>query len=89
MRIDRRAIARTFRTLLGLADRLHPAALLVLVGLLVGLVYLSAPLVVTMVCALVAAIKAAAFLGGAAVLARVAIRAASTYRNTPPPAVTP
>ncbi|WP_189971785.1 hypothetical protein [Streptomyces violascens] len=86
MKIDRPALARLVRTLLGLADRLHPAALLILVLVLVGLVYAAAPVLVTLLTALVTVLKAGAFLGGGVILGRLAVRAAATYRSTPPPA---
>ena len=85
MKFDRRAIARTLRALTGRADRLHPAALLVLVLVLVGLVYAAAPFLVTLFTALVTALKAAAFLTGAGILARLAIRAAVTYHRASTP----
>ncbi|MFD6279930.1 hypothetical protein ACFWFI_30845 [Streptomyces sp. NPDC060209] len=87
MTITRRATARAARALLGSADRLHPAALLVLVLVFAGLAQLAAPLVVTLLTALVTGVKAAAFLAGAAVLARLAVRVAATFprpRTAPP-----
>jgi hypothetical protein len=89
--INRRTTARALRALLGRADRLHPAALLALVLVLVGLVYAAAPFVVTLFTALVSLVKSGTFLAGAALLARLAVRAAATYRRTPaaPPASAP
>ncbi|WP_405889483.1 hypothetical protein OG762_51570 (plasmid) [Streptomyces sp. NBC_01136] len=86
MTINRYTAARTLRALLGAVDRLHPAALLVLVLVLAGLAQLAAPFVVTLLTALVTAAKAAALLAGAAVLARLAVRVAATFPNTAPPA---
>ncbi|MGC0212043.1 hypothetical protein [Streptomyces levis] len=87
MTITRSAAARALRGLLGSADRLHPAALLALVLVLAGLAQLAAPFVVTLLTALVTGAKAAAFLAGAAVLARLAVRVAAIVpgpRTTPP-----
>ncbi|MEU7153848.1 hypothetical protein AB0B15_38410 [Streptomyces sp. NPDC045456] len=83
MKTFRDSTARALRALVRRADRLHPAALLALVLVLVGLVYAAAPVLVTLFTALVTALKASVFLTGAGVLARLAIRAASTYRPTP------
>ncbi|MGW5336216.1 hypothetical protein [Streptomyces bauhiniae] len=85
--ITRHTVSRTARAFLGSADRLHPAALLVLVLTFAGLAQLAAPLVVTLLTALVTGAKAAAFLAGAAVLARLAVRVAATFprpRTAPP-----
>ncbi|MEV7842056.1 MULTISPECIES: hypothetical protein [Streptomyces] len=92
MTITRHSAARAARALLGSADRLHPAALLVLVLVLAGLAQLAAPLVVTLLTALVTGAKAAALLAGAAILVRLAVRVAATFprpRTAPsaPPAV--
>ncbi|MEU6467457.1 hypothetical protein [Streptomyces sp. NPDC046976] len=86
--ITRHSAARAARALLGSADRLHPAALLVLVLTFAGLAQLAAPLVVTLLTALVTGAKAAALLAGAAVLARLAVRVAATFpgSRTAPPA---
>ncbi|MFH9735855.1 hypothetical protein [Streptomyces sp. NPDC017260] len=87
MTITRSTAARAFRGLLGSADRLHPAALLVLVLALAGLAQLAAPFVVTLLTALVTGAKAAALLVGAAVLARLAFRVAALVpapRSAPP-----
>ncbi|MFB7012321.1 MULTISPECIES: hypothetical protein [unclassified Streptomyces] len=88
MTITRHTAARAARALLGPADRLHPAALLVLVLVLAGLAQLAAPFVVALLTALVTGAKAAAFLVGAAVLARLAVRVAATVPSprTAPPA---
>ncbi|MFI7142881.1 hypothetical protein ACIBQ5_35820 [Streptomyces massasporeus] len=88
MTINRRTTARALRALLGHADRLHPAAILVLVLALSGLAQLAAPLVVTLLTALVTGAKAATFLAGAAILARLAVRVAATFPrpHTAPPA---
>ncbi|GHH56131.1 hypothetical protein [Streptomyces candidus] len=85
--ITRHSAARAARALLGSADQLHPAALLALVLAFAGLAQLAAPLVVTLLTALVTGAKAAAFLAGAAVLARLAVRVAATFprpRTAPP-----
>ncbi|MFF8464853.1 hypothetical protein ACF071_29415 [Streptomyces albidoflavus] len=92
MTITRHSAARAARALLGSADRLHPAALLVLVLVLAGLAQLAAPLVVTLLTALVTGAKAAALLAGAVILVRLAVRVAATFprpRTAPsaPPAV--
>ncbi|MFD4020624.1 hypothetical protein [Streptomyces sindenensis] len=87
MTITRRTATSALRALLGSADRLHPAALLALVLVLAGLAQLSAPLVVTLLTALVTGVKAAALLAGAAVLARLAVRVAAMVprpRTAPP-----
>ncbi len=85
--ITRRSAVRAVRALLGSADRLHPAALLVLVLTFAGLAQLAAPLLVTLLTALVTGVKAGAFLAGAAFLARLAVRVAGTFpgpRTAPP-----
>ncbi|MGW2599539.1 hypothetical protein [Streptomyces klenkii] len=92
MKIHHRATARALDALLRRADRLHPGVLLLLVLTLAGLVCIAAPIVVTLLTALVTAVKASALLGGGAVLARLAIRAANDYRSAAPagpPAATP
>jgi hypothetical protein len=83
--VNRRDTTRMLRNLTGRADQLHPAALLALVLVLVGLIYAAAPFLVTLFTALVAALKAAAFLTGAGILARLVIRAAVTYHRTSTP----
>ncbi|MFF5809076.1 hypothetical protein [Streptomyces sp. NPDC012746] len=88
MTITRHAAARTLRALLGYADRLHPAALLVLVLVLAGLAQAAAPFVVTLFTALVTLVKAGAFVAGALILGRLAVRLAAMVRSIPtaPPA---
>ncbi|MGO4417475.1 hypothetical protein AB4Z54_01500 [Streptomyces sp. MCAF7] len=81
MRYDRRALRRVLRTFLSDVDRLHPAALLVLVPVLVGLAYITAPSLVSLFAALVGAIKAGTFLAGAALIGRLAVRTAATFRR--------
>ncbi|MGW2227484.1 hypothetical protein [Streptomyces formicae] len=87
MRFNRRTIARTLRDLTGRADRLHPAALLVLVLVLLALAYAAAPLLVVLFTelftALVAALKAAVFLAGAGLLTRLALRLAVIHFSAP------
>lgn len=79
LRIGAHDAARALRALLKQTDRLHPAALLGLVLVLVGLAYAAAPAAVALLTAAVGIVKAGAFLAGAGVLARLAIRAAVTY----------
>lgn len=79
VKFDRPATARTLHTFLTLTDRLHPAALLVLVLVLVGLAYGAAPILVTLLTALVDLGKSVALLAGAGILARLAIRAAAAF----------
>lgn len=81
--INRRTTARALRALLGLADRLHPAALLVLVLVLAGLAQIAAPFVVILFTALVTVVKAGAFVAGALVLGRLAVRVAATFPSVP------
>jgi len=81
VKLDARALARTVRLFLGDVDRLHPAALLVLVPVLVGLAYLAAPVLISLCAALVGVVKAGATLTGAALIGRLAVRTATTYRR--------
>ncbi|MCY1649235.1 hypothetical protein OVA19_00160 [Streptomyces sp. SL203] len=87
MTITRRATGRALRASLGLADRLHPAALLALVLLLGLAAHFAAPVVVTLLAAVVTVAKSAAYLAGGAVLLRLAVRLAADFRaGTPAPA---
>ncbi|MER7817404.1 hypothetical protein [Streptomyces sp. NPDC096153] len=86
MTLTRRTAARALRATLGYADRLHPAALLALVLVLVGLACAAAPALVALVTAIVTAVKAAVILAGAGILARLAVRAATGYRCPASPA---
>ncbi|MEU2395062.1 hypothetical protein [Streptomyces sp. NPDC007369] len=91
MTITRHTAARALRALLGLADRLHPIALLVLVLALAGLAQTVSPLLVDLLTGLVDVVRSAALLGGAAMLARLAIRVAAQFHGTTskPPAPAP
>lgn len=69
------------------ADDLHPAALIALVVVLLGLAYgaglVLEPALVAAVTALVAAVKAAAVLGAAGLAGRCAVRAARRHFSRP------
>ncbi|NGN63153.1 hypothetical protein G5C51_04425 [Streptomyces sp. A7024] len=84
-----RTFARALRGFLTLVDRLHPVALLVLVPVLIGVVYAAAPFLVALLTAVVAVLKASAFLAGAGLLARLAIRTAAAYRRPLPAGSSP
>ncbi|MFK0296903.1 hypothetical protein ACIQU6_41420 [Streptomyces sp. NPDC090442] len=79
MKLDASRAAQTLRTLLTAADRLHPAALLALVLLFAGLVYVAAPVAVQFMTALVTGTQAAALLACAGLLLRLAYRTAAAY----------
>ncbi|MDJ0345536.1 hypothetical protein QMK19_33870 [Streptomyces sp. H10-C2] len=89
MRINRRALPTAARALIHRADRLHPAALLVLVLLLGVVVHFTAPVMVTLLAAVVTAVQSAAYLAGSAVLFRLALRLAADFRATGTPATAP
>lgn len=78
---DRRVTVRRLRHLTGHADQMNPAALLVLVLALVTLVHFAAPFAVMLFTSLVTVVKAAVFLAGAGILARLATRSAASYRR--------
>ncbi|MGW7460941.1 hypothetical protein [Streptomyces sp. NPDC054797] len=71
------------RTLTALADRLHPAALLVMIALVIGLGWGASTVVgaalVALVQALVVLLQAAAVVGAAALVLRLAYRAAASW----------
>lgn len=73
----------TVRTVTALADRLHPAALLVMIALVIGLGWGASTVVgaalVALVQALVVLLQAAAVVGAAVLLLRLAYRAASSW----------
>ncbi|MFI1890463.1 hypothetical protein [Streptomyces jumonjinensis] len=76
--------ARIVRALLVRADRMHPAALLVLVLVLGGLVYVTAPQMAAFLVAVVDTAEAAVYIAGGGILARLAVRTAATFRRPAP-----
>ncbi|MFI9206273.1 hypothetical protein [Streptomyces sp. NPDC053048] len=83
----RAEFTRVWRRVVRGADELHPAALVALVGVLLGLAYgvglVLEPALIAVVTALVAAVKAAAVLGAAGLAGRCAVRAASHHFSRP------